>query len=424
MQLLYLASAMSFIFTSQIDRVITPKTLETIRDITKRANEWYNYHEFGVLFNSYNEPQDGQYHVDYFYPYPIMADSGGLQMITLGHNPTDEMREKVYRNQAKYSKFSMCFDEIPLIVDGKSQFVNSENRKFDRSMVDACTKQTALNIKKQIDIFDELQTKCKPLMIIQGNDFETYQEWTDKLLKNIPDDYQKKIGGIASGGGCIGNGELEDIERYFTLGRLGAPDHLLKHFHLLGIGSPNRIQTLIKMKHLFGDDQLISYDSTKHTGGIVRSQIQVGSQIWMIGRGRSIVYWKVWELFNEFQQTKLDLNFSEEEFHDCIVLTSEERIAKTGKAEDNVEAHCNLNLIRFSLMMFSVYNLFVMVDKLKNDETFVSKTKRKYEGMYRTLSELHTISDFNKWKQDFGRYFASRRTKTVEDTDASLEDFF
>lgn len=427
MKLEYIASALSFVFTSPFVKLQTSDAadaVDTVHDMTKRANEWFPYHKFGVLFNGYNEPDDGPYHKEYFTPFTIQADSGGLQMITLGHTPNDELREKVYRTQAEFGTIAMCFDEIPLRVEGKSQFVNAVNRKFDRSMIDECTKQTAVNICKQIDVFDSLNTKCKPLMIIQGNDIDTYQEWADKLLKQIPADYQGKLAGIASGGGCIGNGELEDVERYFTLSKLQAPDHLLKHFHLLGVGSPNRIQTLMKMQHLFTDEQLISYDSTKHTGGVIRSQIQIGSQILMIGRHRTATYWKIWRLFDTFQKTKLGLNFTEEQFHDNLLLSMEDLVAKTGKPEDNVQALCDLNLIRYALLLFSVYNLFEMIDTLKNDTTFVSKTKSKYAGMYRTLEQLRTIDDFKKWKHEYGKYFNSKRTGSVEDISSNLEEFF
>jgi hypothetical protein len=404
-------------------RLSTPEALKPIHDMVHKVNSWYDYHSFGVLFNAYNEPDDGQYHVDYFSPYSIQVDSGGLQMITLGHTPNDELRDKVYRVQAKYGTHAMCFDEIPLRTEGKSQFVNSENRKYDRSMVDECTKQTARNICKQIDVFDELQTKCKPFMIIQGNDIDTYQEWADKLLKHIPQDYQAKLAGIASGGGCLGNGELEDVERYFTLAKLQVPDNLTNHFHLLGVGSPNRIQTLMKLQHLFKENQLISYDSTKHTGGVIRSQIQVGSQIWMIGRHRTQTYWKIWHLFDTFQKTKLGLNFTEEQFHDNLLLSAEDRVAKTGNPEDNVQAMCDLNNIRFALLLFSVHNLFEMVDKLKNESNYVSKTKKKYEGMYHTLEHLNTVDDFKKWKREYGKYFDSKRTASIEDNGSSLEEF-
>lgn len=425
MRLEYVGSAFSFVFTSPVQRHETPEYLNFIKNTVDIANNWFPYHTFSVLFNGYNEPDDAEYHKRYFGKTPIYVDSGGLQMITLGRTPTDELREKVYNVQAKYGDYGLVFDEIPLRVTGKSQAVDvvSNARKFDRSMIAECAKQTAINIIKQIDIFDKLNSKCKPFMIIQGNGVESYQEWTDKILNNIPDDYQNKLAGIASGGACIGDGELEDLERYFTLSHLNAPKHLLKHFHLLGVGSPNRIQTLMKVEHLF-DDTLISYDSTKHTGGVVRSQFQIDASIKMIGRHRNNVYWEVFNKFDAFQHSQLSETFTEEEFHDALLFSQGLLDEKYGKPDINPEFCRQQNKIRFAACMFSVYNLFNLIDKVKSDTNFVSKSKKKNAALYRTLEQVKNFDDFKYWKLNYGKYLESNRTKSVEDINSSLEEFF
>ena len=70
-------------------------------------------HKFSMLYNGHTESSFGERFKPYN-PYQVHADSGGLQMITLGLDITDELKDKVYENQAKYADVGMCFDEIPV----------------------------------------------------------------------------------------------------------------------------------------------------------------------------------------------------------------------------------------------------------------------------------------------------------------------
>jgi len=422
MKLEYVASALNFVWLGGLESHYTPEVAKEISRVTDAINSWDSEHKFGVLFNAYAEPRVGQLMNDFFSPYTIQGDSGGLQMITLGHTPTPELRKKVYEIQAKYSTHAMCFDEIPLRTTGNAQFVNSDNRAYDKSMVEACAKQTALNIIEQVEYFDSVGTKAKPYLIIQGNDFETYQYWTDEIIKDLPKDIIGQLHGIASGGGCLGNDALEDVERYFTLSHLEAPEHLLKNFHLLGVGAPNRIVTLAKLHHLFADDVNISYDSTKHTGGITRAQIQIGHRCVDIGsRQRNAKYISIVEKFDKFQREKLGYSFDENFIFEVLMNTAEERYAKHGQPKDNLEYTFNSNYLRFALLAFSVYNMFDVIHHIRHDK--VVKTNHN-DAYLNTLKMIKDVNGFNQWKKDFGRYFPSRRVKVVGDENSSLENFF
>ena len=76
-------------------------------------------HKFSLLYNAHTEHSFGER----FKPYhdaahSVHADSGGLQIVTQGMTITDELKEKVYRNQANGADVGMCFDEIPVILTG------------------------------------------------------------------------------------------------------------------------------------------------------------------------------------------------------------------------------------------------------------------------------------------------------------------
>ena len=422
MKLEYIASALNHVWIGGVETRRDANFNKRINEIVVEVNSWYDYHKFGVLFNAYGEPRAGQLHQDLFSPYTIQCDSGGLQMITLGHTPNDELRDKVYRIQAKSATVGMCFDEIPLRTTGKTFAVNTAARKYDRSIVPEAAKQTAKNILRQIDVYKEENSTCKPYLIIQGNSFETYQEWLSECLKHIPDDYQKELYGVASGGGCLGNGELEDVERIFTLSHLDAPDHLLKNFHLLGVGSPNRIITIEKMGHLFHDDVTISYDSTKHTGGVMRGQIQIAHQCQCIAsRTRTARYMKIWAAFDKFQQEKLKTQWTEEQFHDGLLPTTDYLYKKHGTPEENPQFVLDISVLRFAILSFSVYNLFEVINNIR---TGVHGKTATDVNLLRTLEGIKDVKGFNDWKQRYGKFFKSVRTPSVEDVDSSLEGFF
>ena len=374
------------------------------------------------MFNAYTEEREGQMTNDFFSPGTIQADSGGLQMVTLGHKPTPELRKKVYEVQAKYSNIGMSFDEIPVkTIGNRSSKLDMDTRVFDMTLLKDAAKQSALNIIEQVETFDRLNSKCKPYIIIQGNCYETYQEWTDIMMRTIPSDHLDKCYGIASGAAALGQGTLEDIERYFTLSQLNAPKHLLKNFHILGVGSPNRIVLLARLQHLFHKDVKISYDSSKHTGGIMRGQVQMGANLSSIGRNRNPKYFEIWNAFNEFQGTHLGTKFTETEFFEAMMLLASEVYAIRGQANENPEYFSKFNLVRFCIVAFSVYNMFTLIDGVKKGH--MPKTKHD-EAILHSLSHITSISEFNEWKRNHGRFVRSNRVQTTDDISEGLEGFF
>lgn len=423
MRLKYIASAMNHVFVGGIETIYEAGddfTKEYSR-ITNVINTWDPNHSFGLLFNAYAEPRMGQVLNDFCPGVELQGDSGGLQMISLGHTPTPKLRAKVYEIQAKHASHSMCFDEIPLQKSGIVQFANLNSLLYDKAMVPSCAKQTALNIIEQVETFDRLGSKSKVYLIIQGNDFDTYQLWTDEILKNLPDDVTNKLHGIASGGGCIGNNTQEDVERFFTLSHLNAPAHLLKNFHLLGIGAPSRIVTLSALDHLFDKETNISYDSTKHTGGIIRAQVQIGHRIIAIGsRARNEKYMQVWKAFETFQHL-LGYSYTEMDLYESIMMSAEERYAKHGQPKDNVAYTLKSNLVRYTVLALSIHNMFEVVRKVKEDASV--KTKHAGEHLH-SLKSITSVDSFMKWKAQYGKYFPSSRVQTTSNQSANLGDFF
>ena len=107
------------------------------------------------------------------FPKGIHADSGGLQMITLGKGTvTKEDRIKIYNTQAAYSHYAMSFDEIPSLI-------KDDIRYYLPHTVKQKGLESGYNLKEQYDHFSTLDTKCKIIPIAQGwgiDDTNTYAE--------------------------------------------------------------------------------------------------------------------------------------------------------------------------------------------------------------------------------------------------------
>ena len=74
-------------------------------------------HKFSMLYNGHTESSFGDRFTAYKdHVHEIHADSGGLQIVTQGMTITDELKDKVYENQAEWADVGMCFDEIPVIL--------------------------------------------------------------------------------------------------------------------------------------------------------------------------------------------------------------------------------------------------------------------------------------------------------------------
>ena len=86
----------------------------------------------------------------------IHADSGGLQIVTQGMVITDELKDKVYENQAEWADVGMCFDEIPVILTGdRSDRNDTKARFFDFENYEELARKTGRNVKRQLEIFDK-----------------------------------------------------------------------------------------------------------------------------------------------------------------------------------------------------------------------------------------------------------------------------
>lgn len=241
----------------------TPLNVEVLNEYFKDSP-----YKLGLLFNAMTERGEGErYYGTYNYS-SLMADSGGLQIVTLGLNAeeTKKKREEIYKIQSQFSTKAMCFDEIPVEISHKIQGVprrlDISNRYFIKEKIEKSALNTAENIKRQIEVFAEMDSKSKVMIIAHGNCKESYKQYVETIVNLLPDDMFPYIGGIAPAGTSNGTGTLDRWDTLFSIKEWNVPEHLKKDLHLLGVGSAEVLLPIAGAKNFFSFIDNISFDSS------------------------------------------------------------------------------------------------------------------------------------------------------------------
>lgn len=405
----YILSGTSY---TRLHAVIDDPEIKPIVDKLMSVVGQQSNHKFGLLYNAFTEAGFGQNLAKIKGIDSIHADSGGLQIITQGLAITDELKDKVFRNQAKWADLGMCFDEIPIKTVGATSGRNDvSNRFFDADNMKTYARATGKNIERQIDLFIEEQTKCKPILIAQGNCYETYMEWVDTIMATIPQDKHKHIGGIAMGGAALGTGTLEDIERAFIYSQLQVEK---KHLHVLGVGSIKRMLPYVMFMNqgLYAGSS-VSYDSTTHSSGIELGNFFKDGSMNSFSRSFSRIYDQMYT----DSQALHNSNISLKKFH---------KLLNTGKTKwvESGEDPTTFYSVRLSCIIAAVLNFTQYLDNIVANESalvdFVGKDKSLMPLL--GLVDVKDVNSYNRWKAMAGRYVKTNRVLSNQPT--SLEGFF
>lgn len=404
-----------------------PEVLEMIKDMISRTVHNKNNHQFSLLYNGFTERNFGS-KLQKFRPVikNIHADSGGLQIITRGLANTPETRNKVYENQAKYADIGMAFDEIPVkstATSGVSSKIDTKRRYVDMENFETYARQTGKNVKDQIIKFNSLDSKCRPFAILQGSGADTYRQWGECMVDEVPKELRDRIGGVAMGSAALGMGPLEDVKRAFYV--TSVPFERPFHLHVLGVGALKRIlpYLLFSQTGLYKDIE-ISYDSTTHSMSLDNGLFYFshskkntpgdygGSSVKM-GRPYSNIYRTVTEEINSVCGTSYD----PEQYHKLMNISVGEYLEKGGKFIDIMRA-------RLGFILTNVHNFTLDVSNLMNDkEEFLRFCRDKgCENEYATLFDIKNTDDFLYWEKHVGKFMDSEPVN--EQPPVSLEDLF
>ena len=408
----YISSGMSH---SRINSVNVDTKHWIHAQLAKLNNENY---KFGFLYNAFTERRLGEiFSTDYAnHVCDIHADSGGLQMVTLGMTVDEAMKTKIYKHQAKHSTIAMSFDEIPVSSAGQS-VTDFANRVFNTHLVEEKAIASGKNLVAQLRLFAEEKTKSKPLLIAQGNCLDTYRRWVDLVQAQIPTELLGGLGGIAMAGASMGGGDLENVRTAFYYTQMDMK-FACKQVHLLGVGSLSRfLPTMVFMRSGLYKDLIISIDSTTATGGVSRGDFNgYGGKLRSVGRFYNEELYT--ELFNYMKFFEPDIHSPEELFKYFVNSPTISDMREAGRHVD-VERYIQAKFGTFLVSAKNTLDSFVEYLDGKNHNILVRKSM---QSPMRHLHDVKDLSDYNAWERNFAKYI---KTKAVPvKASNNLEEFF
>lgn len=404
----YVGSGTSY-FKLMYQESYEPANLEVFEKTYGSLNNQHN-HKISLLYNAYTEKRTGPKLRENYakYLHTIHADSGGLQMITLGKTVTNELKEEVYAHQATYSDIAMCFDLIPVSISGeRSERLDLTGRRFDPKILEDCARGTGKNLRRQIDCFDEMKSKARPMLITQGNDYDSYMKWVEFVVKELTPYHISRIGGIAMGAAALGKGPLEDIKRAFYFTQL--PIELnSKHLHLLGVGSVYRmLPNIVFLQNGLYEGVELSYDSTTHTSGVTQGRYYISGDKVLNGKYRTDDYQLcfnrnfddnyriVWEdIVNNFPiMDRYNVNI----LYDVLNMSARDYQEKFGSIDPSIQ-------IYIAYVASCIKNFMKHVENVHSSrENLIRFAKGKDKNAFYFLHDVKNTSDFNFWLQHIGK---------------------
>jgi hypothetical protein len=375
-------------------------------------------HKFSLLYNAFTEKMAGPIFKEKFrqHIYGVHADSGGLQMITLGKTITEQLKRDVYTSQSNYSDVAMCFDVIPVRIAGtKSDRLDLSGRTFDKTQLESTARATGKNIREQIELFLKEKTVARPYIIAQGNCYDSYMKWIEYIVDELPTEYIKYVGGIAMGAAALGTGTLEDIKRAFYFTQLPI-DLESKHMHLLGVGSIARLlPNLVFVQNGLYADTEISYDSTTHTIGTIMGRYYSPKGNIDISRHFDNKYQIVLDDINRNFPGVMQMTV--EQFHESMNTPTRVYDTKHGSPNNPIQAH----------MAYSASGIKNFIEQLNGiylDKKVLLKTAKGDSKNYlSSLYNVKTKEDFDKWLRYVGPSVDSSPVEIYTERN-SLEEFF
>lgn len=373
-------------------------------------------HTFSMLYNALTEKKMSERiqairpHLDF-----IMSDSGGLQMMLQGIGDTEEDKIGIYRNQAVNSDIAMSFDEIP-VDRGASDKIHrtSFTKVFRHDWIEEKARKTARNLRKQIDVFQEMNSPTKPILIMQGNDYDSFMKWGDYILDELPAEYYPLIGGTAIGYSAFGSGELEMITGAFLYSQLPKELKLANHFHLLGIGSAKKMVPYITfLQNGLYAGTYLTYDSTKHSSCSLYGRYYGERGLFAYGYELS-KFERVYKDIQKFFGTEYTL---EEVFE-----SANSNIIKEKTAGRNLERFI---FSKTAVALAAAKNFMNTVDKLSSSKEYNLNYATKHGAAYSPLNSLYEVKskdDFDVWMREYKPYLKSKRVTCTKAN--TLDSFF
>ena len=386
------------------------------------------------LFNAYVEKGVTRV-LDRFNFHEIHVDSGGLQMALQNKQITPEFKREIYQTQGQWGTIAMCFDEIPLYVreliksESSSNRTRIDNKLYLPELAKEKAEHTGRNVNEQLRILKDMGSKCKVMMIAQGNKAEDFAEFIETQYAQIDPDLRDGIKGIALADTCIGNGVMESVEMLHGLKLINIPKQYKTHVHLLGVGSLTRMMPVIELvRSGFLDHDLhVSIDSTSHTSAYVMGKlIDIDGRMTSLGTGPSEDNIRLFtDIYNDYMR-----EFYGDSYRDDYIkfMTTNLRGSTHIHQKDTLGDMAYLTY-SFAPLIYVKRFMLAMNDCRKSFDNYhkYMKNKEKLISAMYQLSKVKTLDDMEEFKQRLGPYVDSKRIPRKSEgvnKQITMDDFF
>ena len=422
------------------DEVI-PRVVECMNFTRRHLKENCKYTDptISVLYNGFIENEYPKYYkklnnlgCDYIY-----ADSGGLQIVTLGKTVTPEIKQKIYGYQ-EYADFAMCFDEIPLERVTKNrnsvERVVTDNKLFNTDRLEESAKLTGQNIRQQIEHFQTVGAKTKVMLIAQGNCAEDMVEFFNGIMSQLLPKHLDSVAGLAVADTCMGNGPAESVEMLKAARLIGkvAPEQVTNQLHFLGVGSINRMRPIVYLLRsgYLNSYRHISYDSSTISSTYDFGKIVLDEEMIYLGMTKTreaVTYFsKVYEFYGSIYKNLVDLDtfltmvFGNDEDPEEKNIQSWKNSAITQRVDRDTDA----NKCIAALLARPSYLYYQMGNFIQNVDNVFKEKRGSFDNL--AISSLMGVTDdetMQKWERNHGKHMKSKRIKRKENI-TTLGDIF
>jgi hypothetical protein len=383
--------------------------------------------------------------------FPLLyADSGGLQILTVGSEITPQIKDQIYRVQTN-ADFAFCFDEIPLKTVGersRNERSNVFNKVFDAEACGPCGEKTAQNIKEQVELFQKLGAKTKVILICHGNTLDDFLRYYDSIVSKLEDHDYQNIGGIAIAKTGAGNQTREAIELVRVAKKISRNCHpaVKAQMHMLGVGAISKLRPLMYLVRsgYLTEYPVISYDSSSHTSCFDYGLLKINGGCDTLGETRTphgVAHFKnVYQLFEPVLKNYLTVD----EFLAGIYCGPPEQTENILDIEMTPEPTWPFSAIRekaftnpnkkagiIGLLSKTLHTYFVITNFCQNVDKLFREKDTDIEGEDATpmlqLKRIRDDKDIEKWIEvhsEKGKAVPSAKTASTEELGSTLERLF
>lgn len=390
--------------------------------------------EVSALFNAYTEEDCARNASNRFTGMKsiigsnLYADSGGLQMMTLGHGSiTEAARKKIYQTQMNYATHAMSFDEIPSIIIDKKKYYKADT-------VHNAGVMSGENLLEQYNYFKENNSDVKISPIIQGWGKDDTKLFIDGMMENVSDiwdDFDMIAAGFASGSIWGTAQRAMDIWSDTRVRK-----QFNTHFHLLGMSGYKRIMPILMMikSGLLKDMNKLSFDSSSISmtyvmANVVRSSDDIkNGKKWELGKERTQDVDDYYaELFDFWKDAQ---NFVYKDVEDLIQSSQwNSRGVKSAKARHDETGDID-EAIKYLTQeqYFIFYNVYkyamVLEDFLEGNFSLENIFKAKDFELFSQLEKITDVESFYEWQDYVNRTQNTQLLIYENDKENPMESLF